>query len=120
MSHRVHTVHALFSVKAGGIFTKLPDRQTDRLTCIVPCNVAKGPGSTLLDPGVKLLQADNESIESTAVNDALSKLWGVLGNSSENKSSCLLVETLKGSKITRVTELNEGITCIKEIIMADM
>ena len=64
-------------------------------TPIVPSDVAQGPGGSLLHARVKLLQADNQGVKSTAVHHGLRQLGRVLGHRAKNKGSSLLVETLK-------------------------
>lgn len=64
------------------------------LTRIVSCNVAQSPGSSLLHPGVKLLQAQNQSVHPPAGHHSLRQLWGVFGYCTQNKCCCLLIEPL--------------------------
>lgn len=63
-------------------------------TCIVPCYAAQRPGGGLLNPGVKLHQALDQSIHPPTVHHSLGQLRGVFGNGTEHKRCSLLLEPL--------------------------
>ena len=52
------------------------------------------PGSSLLDRGVELLEAVDESIKRPRVDNGLGKVRRVLGNRPQNVRGSLLVESL--------------------------
>ena len=68
------------------------------LTCVVPGNVAEGPGSCLLHSWVKLLQADSQSVQRSTVHHRLGQLRRVPGHCPQDKGSSFLVEPLEGGK----------------------
>lgn len=63
-------------------------------TSIVTSDVTQGPGCSLFDPGVKLLQRNDESLQSPTIHHCLGQLWRVPGHGAQDEGGCLFVKPL--------------------------
>ena len=73
------------------------------LTLIVSGDVAQSPGCGLLHPGVKILQAEDQSVHTPTGHHSLGQVGGVFGHSPKDKRCCFLIEPLHTKTHSRVS-----------------